>query len=709
MIEESNIDALNPDALKTEPDALKPDAKKPNSGIIGIKQLKMLIKTSIPDKDEYIEFTSELLPIKSKGKPFTKYPFFSNTHSYPKLKLQNFKYEQVVEFFFNKDIFLNIIKNKTRKNLSEKEESENEIKIANFELTLRLLFPTNFPLVNNIDNSIETIIPTKKIFTLKGSNLFNILPSRFDNKFSYLKIGSETYTITKVIWKNDVMNHPIYNKIVQAYKEFDEWITENPLSNGTSEADIETMNTILSYIFDAVQKSEETPFFKPMYPDTKNAPYTNVNKKRLDENTLSIQEFDNTINEIMKKNETVLLSENEGYIKTYDTLLAELKKKTEEETEATEKEKLNKIIQEIEKTYNSVSTIDFVRFTSLLNQKIDDITQKELKQFIYEKVNEILTVIEQIYKNKQEINKLKKDKNKDSSDYYLYFQKEENLEKKEKSKAELLKKDPKYKLKLINLFGKLTSIKSTHNVSPDLLNLIEYLKTKVTDFNSKRKITGFIQDLNIQFLSNPNYKNELQKIKTLYVEFYNLAIVIKSLKGRNIDNVIWKDIIFKIMNGTLKENEFNDKIWVPLQDCYHLNDETTATTSKKCDPNSIMVGLDILPIPENTEKDKLTTNIQMIEIYLQIDLIEGKIDDTNINDIKCGYEDEFLGTMFRNLMNYGKQINTLPDQQAVFSAKKVLDTIKVEKKGGKRKTIKKRKFKLKLKLKKSNRKTKKRI
>ena len=47
-----------------------------NPTTIGIKQLKMMIKTGIPGKDEYIEFTSSLLPITSKGKPFAKYPFF---------------------------------------------------------------------------------------------------------------------------------------------------------------------------------------------------------------------------------------------------------------------------------------------------------------------------------------------------------------------------------------------------------------------------------------------------------------------------------------------------------------------------------------------------------------------------------------------------------------------------------------------------------
>jgi hypothetical protein len=238
--------------------------------------------------------------------------------------------------------------------------------------------------------------------------------------------------------------------------------------------------------------------------------------------------------------------------------------------------------------------------------------------------------------------------------------------------------------------GKLASVKkeSYHNISPDFLNLIDYLKTNVTDFNIKRRISTFIKDLNIKFLSNSDeYKKELEKIKSLYVEFYNLALVINGLKGRKIDNQIWRDAILKMMNGTLEENYFNDKIWEPLQDCYHLdddNEESKKKSGKKCNPDVISVGLDIIPSSKNENandnanknnaKNTNTrkTTIPTIEIFLQMDLIEGKIDDTNVSKIKCAYDDEFLGSMFRDLINTGKQINTFPAEQVFFSAKKIL-------------------------------------
>ena len=243
-----------------------------NANLVGLKQLKIMIKTSIPGKDEYIDFTSDLLDVK-KTKSLSKLPFFLGTQAYPRIKLQNFSYERIVEFFFNKSTFQKIMRSTTRKNHSETKKKD--IKLENFELTLRLLFPTNFPLVNNIDNSLEYIVPTKNLFTLKGSNVFNVLPRRFNQKFSYLNIGSEIYTITKTVWNNDVMNHPVYSEIIKTYKEFDFWKSDpsNNFINADRPDEENAMNDILTKVFEKVQKSNENPLLKPMYPNSDKAPY----------------------------------------------------------------------------------------------------------------------------------------------------------------------------------------------------------------------------------------------------------------------------------------------------------------------------------------------------------------------------------------------------------------------------------------------------
>ena len=665
-----------------------------SNSTIGIKQLQMMIKTGIPGKEEYIEFNSSLLPIKSKGKPFAKYPFFSDTHAYPKIKLQDFTYDRILEFFFNKEVFTKIIRNKTQKNLPKL--TPQKIKIDNFELTLRLLFPTTYPLVNNIDNSVEYIIPTKKLFTMKGSNTFSILPRRFDRKYSYLNIGSETYTIAKTVWNNDVMNHPVYSQFIQSYKEFDNWKSDPSLNVFQDQKAFEdNMDIILSYVFDAVQKSEEDPLFKKMYENELKAPYSNSGNKRLDENTLAIQEFDNTIDELMLKDIPALTDDIAKYDMKYNTLFKTLTSDLSGiyPLLPTTPPTTPNYLEEIKKKHETIKMVSHADYETLKKNIISVIDGSSIdnKENVLDNVNEIISILELIHKKKQDIQKLKLKKNSNiSTDYYKYLTKQ-NLPEKDTLKQNFLKEDYKYKSNLINLFGKLASIKkeSYHNVSPEFLNLIDYLKTNVTDFNNKRRIFTFIKDLNIKFLSDPDYKKELEKIKSLYVEFYNLALVINGLKGRKIDNQIWRDAILKMMNGTLEENYFNDNIWEPLQDCYHLDDDDNPDSNKnksgkKCDPDVISVGLDIIPSTNanatskgtndnpNTNANAPKTTIPTIEIYLQMDMIEGKIDDTNVSKIKCAYDDEFLGSMFRDLINSGKQINTFPSEQVFFSAKTLL-------------------------------------
>ena len=684
----------------------------------------MMIKTGIPGKDEYIEFTSSLLPEKSKGKSFAKYPFFSDTHAYPKLKLKNSTYEDILEFFFNKEEFTKIIRNKTQKNLPK--VSRQKIKIDNFELTLRLLFPTTYPLVGNIDNSVEYIIPTKKIFTMKGSDVFSILPIRFQRKYSYLNIDSTTYTITKTVWNNDVMNHPVYSQFIQSYREFDNWKSDPSLNVFQDKKSFQdNMDIILSYVFDAVQKSEEDPLFKKMYDDPTKAPYySSSSSKRLDENTLAIQNFDNTIDELIRKDETALSADIIQYENDYGRLYIDLSNNlslaisttipTTTPTTPTTPATLatlaistfsSKLLDDIKSKHDSVGNVttkDYDTFKSVIDKNIDDLKSidKTKKTQISEKVNEIISILKLLQKNKQDKSNLKLKKTNTTSDYYKYLIKHHDEKVIKEKKEEFLHgegKDYKYKSNLINLLGKLAAVKKENyqNVSPDLLNLIDYLKTNVTDFNIKRRVSTFINDLNIKFLSNPDYKTELEKIQSLYVEFYNLALVIDGLKGRKIDNQIWRDAIFKMMNGTLEENYFNNKIWEPLQDCYHLEDDNPDSnkkkSGKKCDPDVITVGLDIIPSSSkedaNTNANTNTntnanakpnakgvrkTTIPTIEVYLQMDMIEGKIDDTNVNKIKCSYEDAFLGSMFHDLINTGKQINTFPSEQVYFSANKLL-------------------------------------
>ena len=186
-------------------------------------------------------------------------------------------------------------------------------------------------------------------------------------------------------------------------------------------------------------------------------------------------------------------------------------------------------------------------------------------------------------------------------------------------------------------------------------------------------------------------KNDINYIFPWYmsVQFLKLNAVV-------IHDELSQEFIERFENSNLqfvryqpKKYSLNDERFYALGEILKKNKNKNKTNPKKCDPDIITIGLDIIS-DENSnneqDKTKLKNKIPMIEVYLQIDLIEGKIDENNMDKIKCAYDDEFLGSMFYDLINVSNKINTFPSQQVFFSAKKILEDLdnknKITKKNG---------------------------
>ena len=78
-----------------------------------VYQLKVMMNTSIPSQDGYVELTSDLLnyevpPGKAK-KTLSKYPFYDPEAEYPLVQIQNLPYYKQLEVFFNKEKFEAIV------------------------------------------------------------------------------------------------------------------------------------------------------------------------------------------------------------------------------------------------------------------------------------------------------------------------------------------------------------------------------------------------------------------------------------------------------------------------------------------------------------------------------------------------------------------------------------------------------------------------
>ena len=216
-------------------------------------QLKVMLNTSIPDVEGYVELTSDLMnyEVPSGKVPMilSKYPFFDPDANYPRKEIQEMEYHKRIEVFFNQEKFKSVvlqfssenkkdqdyvepddievdIDEKTKKEQEDavQEEAKKQHRHKNFEFTIQTLLCTGFP-VNNYFQSMEfydSKIRTKK-FTLKGSSWFPFLTGRrFGTMFSHLKMKGGMYTVTGVVWVNDALNHPQYMAALDSFEKYTE-------------------------------------------------------------------------------------------------------------------------------------------------------------------------------------------------------------------------------------------------------------------------------------------------------------------------------------------------------------------------------------------------------------------------------------------------------------------------------------------------------
>ena len=294
--------------------------------VSGIYQLKLNIQTSIPGQESFV-LTSDMLNYsKTVNKvSLDKYPYFSFLHKLPRRKLQGYTYDEILEFFFNFSIFKRKLYNrnvtikkggKKSKVVVKSPAEQLKLRQSNFILMLQLLFPTTIPGVNNIDSSVgiitkqldavetqvdktlrdedevpetneaENIDNFKKnpfdfgnirsFFSLKGSNWFNIFAAKFNKRFSYLNLNKKDYTITRTIWINDIMNHPVYRDIINTFHEYDKKQSEYKNIDADKKF-LEKKKEILQFVFEKIQDypkifktvdEAKKTIFQPIFKET---------------------------------------------------------------------------------------------------------------------------------------------------------------------------------------------------------------------------------------------------------------------------------------------------------------------------------------------------------------------------------------------------------------------------------------------------------
>lgn len=217
--------------------------------LVNIYEIKIMMRTNIPDFD-IIPLTKGLLhnPLLTSLTDFNEYPYFTPDILYPTNYLNTLSYTDKIGFFFNRAKFSQILQTKgiqypcknINMNLEEFDEIYSEsndvnhysnlkISSCNIEIMLTLIFPTSFPDINKHENSFTQYIQQQR----KPTSTSGILPRYIQNiisntpptAYSYLNINGAIYTVSGTIWLNDIVNHPLYRKMINNYIEFNKWRT----------------------------------------------------------------------------------------------------------------------------------------------------------------------------------------------------------------------------------------------------------------------------------------------------------------------------------------------------------------------------------------------------------------------------------------------------------------------------------------------------
>lgn len=194
-----------------------------------IAPIQIYISSNVPGKEPWIlkrsNFATQLArpSFARKITDYSELPYFTNEVEYPTKSLYKMEPYEIYDFFFSREFFeykLNYIifqKNRGKKPPLEPDTKRREEYNHNNIMTmLQLLFTTVYPRTNNITNSVDE-------YLRKQSNSLNLSRIMSKSTYTYMKMDGQEYTVMKAIWLNDLFNHPKYNQLADRYIEYKYW------------------------------------------------------------------------------------------------------------------------------------------------------------------------------------------------------------------------------------------------------------------------------------------------------------------------------------------------------------------------------------------------------------------------------------------------------------------------------------------------------
>lgn len=219
-----------------------------------LEQIKIVMDINVPNESHKIPFTRDIIHYakdESRDKPSSSstaeilsyYPYFTYQVKYNKDVLSRMKYADQVNTFFSKREFERVFRDHEKhtpfapkkNDDAEYDRMKREYISHNVHTMIELLFFT-YPVPNNNEDSYSNYILKNNLskFSYKDAVPSFLQPyfQSVSSENSYIKIRDRIFTVSKTVWLNDVLNHPVYRSdLIDGYKKFTSWRKVQALQN----------------------------------------------------------------------------------------------------------------------------------------------------------------------------------------------------------------------------------------------------------------------------------------------------------------------------------------------------------------------------------------------------------------------------------------------------------------------------------------------
>lgn len=630
-----------------------------------IRMIDIKINTNIKDFKE-ISFSSDMLNIrKEMKKDLTKYPLITNDIIVPYDIISAMTYEDVVLFFFNYKKFEDVIKENTTSNVTE--DDDINILNTNFMTLLKCLLTTRFPFSNNIYSSYDFLT----------SNVGLTLESQAFPKYTYLNLNSNMYTVTQVIWLNDILNHPLYQNLIVELNKYMKWAI-NEKTN--IESYIDDKYETLKKSIEKYTKSSSSRDLIYLQQEASTNDTLSASRKYLYNIAIDNIKFLDSDDYALKTNESYLLNLRNSDI---DYVFANYQKSTSrdgilvfkgyrivfpsdkvENIYSIDKIDFNKSSYQISFHKKSQERREYDMNTYVSNfwghtDKIVSIPSgcitQQYDQFIidlknYEDIYEKIKIIRQDTKSNTEVIYSSNDEEKrliaTKNSFVLYFKIDKLYQKK--------KSESKYDI----TFDKISTLENIYNNNRsyfsalttdfkelmeegkevrNIINTYDFLKKYLVCKDNKTGLKCISIDINAKKIDSERLK-EFKNINDLFKKYMS--------SNRKLLNSTLQDTIDNFGKNRLEPNLFPEVI-SKFHDIYidKLKNLDILT-------NQYLTGI--------CEINFGKQNAPRYDAYIHIDLLQGVANKKNIKSIKCSFEDEVFDKKLKKWLYSNDSIWKMP-------------------------------------------------